>query len=270
MGRTANLHQIARHHSIVGLLCFYLASACADESSVVPKSSSSQEDSMVETTSETVEESHSSSTDTSSDNTWVQDCENDIRFADSKVEAWVRYRANVPTGKFTRENLAKMFDIVASGAKTLEGLQCLPWITELQADLGAISDLSPLTNLRDLRRIDLSYNNIQDISPISRGGVDSETVWSFDLSGNPIRNLEDFELPNLPDPEPYCSEFILQNHSGSTADRNTALSYCAQGWAVAWSNAAPGVGHVQCDPGNCPPPLIVAPSSPNGARRIAN
>ena len=175
----------------------------------------------------------------------------------------MRSRGNVPEGKLTRENLSGMLDVYASGVTSLEGLQCLPWLTIISVESGELSDISPLRNLQRLREIVLSNNKIQDISPISRGGVDAESPWYIDLSGNPILNLETFELPSLPVPEPSCSNFLLEKHPGTQADREIALSYCARGWAVLWSSTDPNIEHVQCFPDTCTPPLFVEPNPPS-------
>ena len=270
MDRTMTCHQIKTCHAIAGLLCFYLAVACADESSIEPGSSSTSGDSTTETMTSSVEESSASSTATSSDSTWVQDCENDIRFADPKVEEWVRYRANLPTGKLTRENLSEIVDVVATGASSLEGVQCLPWIRNVTAEHGEISDLSPLMNLRRLWHISLRNNRIRDISPISRGGVDAEIPCSFDLSGNPIADLRSFELPNLPAPEQYCSEFLLDDYPGTEADRQVAQSFCDAGWLVYWASTDVAIESISCDPGNCPPPRFIKHRSTSAPLRIGN
>ena len=121
------------------LLSTTLVVGCSDDAQKMESTTDSGESSTMQ------DESTNDST-SETDTTWVQDCENDIRFADPLIEADIREQASVLFGKLTKENLAGVTVIGTERASSLEGFQCMPWLEILLVYDGSISDISPVRN----------------------------------------------------------------------------------------------------------------------------
>ena len=225
------------------LLSTTLVVGCSDDAQKMESTTDTGESSTMQ------DESTNDST-SETDTTWVQDCENDIRFADPLIEADIRKQANLPTGKLTRENLAGILDAGVDGASSLEGLQCMPWLESVISKQGTIVDLSPLRDLKELYWVDISNNQVRDISPISRPDVPSRDSLKFVLSGNPIQSIDEFFLPGKPG---MCSYFHLVDYPGPASDKDIVVQrFCDEGWPVIWSSSLIENSEFSCGIFVCP------------------
>lgn len=146
-------------------------------------------------------------------------CAAPLSFDDAKVEAEVRNRAGVASRPLTPEDVASVTGIVADGANSLAGLECLPKLESVVARGGGITDLSPLSDHSSLSQIDISTNPIQSLTGLSLGpppSCDSEV----NLQGCPV---SDGDIKAL------CA--IRQPNAMAPYD----------GWYVTWTAANGGV-----------------------------
>ena len=195
------------------LLSTTLVVGCSDDEQKMESTTDSGESSTMQ------DESTNDST-SETDTTWVQDCENDIRFADPLIEADIRKQANLPTGKLTRENLAGILDAGVDGASSLEGLQCMPWLETVISEHGTIEDVSRLRDLKNLFWVDIRDNRVRDISALSRPDIPSRDALQFDLSENPIDSINEFFLPAKPG---ICSYLHIQDYPGPASGTSQSL-----------------------------------------------
>jgi internalin A len=97
------------------------------------------------------------------------ECEEGIVvFADARLEAAVREAIGKPTGAIGTADVAGLavLDASAREIESLDGIQCLPSLQELDLHYNEISDLSPLAGAQGLTVLDLSDNNIDDLEPL--------------------------------------------------------------------------------------------------------
>jgi Leucine-rich repeat (LRR) protein len=175
-----------------------------------------------------------SSDSMASSETWVQDCENDIRFADPKIEAHVRQKINVPTGPIRREHVLNISDVSVNGASSLAGLECLPWLESLGMLYGTIEDVSPLANLHQLRWVYLQFNQIRNIAPLAREEGSFSQDITYLLDENPIESLDGFDLPApFGDPLP-CHWLSFTGLVDPESQRANIERLCAKGINIDW------------------------------------
>jgi len=142
-------------------------------------------------------------------------CSAPLSFADPKIEAEVRSRVAVPSGPITPEKVASVTGIVADGASSLAGLECLPKLGSVVARGGGITDLSPLD--------------------------DHASLWAIDVSSNPIQSPSGLTLG----PPPNChAELNLQGCSVAASELDALCAIRAtnatppyDGWHVTWTTA---------------------------------
>lgn len=113
----------------------------------------------------------------------------ELKFKDPELEKEVRLRSGKKTGEIYPKDVEKIWNINLISVSSLEGIQNLPNLTQVQieggqlSDLSAlkslikltymdlnncqISDLTPLKELINLEHLTLRFNNISDISPLS-------------------------------------------------------------------------------------------------------
>jgi hypothetical protein len=165
-------------------------------------------------------------------------CAGEIDFVDPTVEAAVRQAAGVPSGPLTGAAVQGVTELVANGASSLAGVECLPQLDLLVATNGLIQDLSPLRDLANLRSVTLRGNRIQDASPLSRPGRAAWRRGTIDLSSNQLTSLQGLDLPPA-----ECSALLLDGNALQDQDVQSA---CDQQWYVRW-DAAPGARPNECN-----------------------
>ena len=226
------------------LLSTTLVVGCSDDAQKMESTTDTGESS-------TMQDKSTNDSTSETDTTWVQDCENDIRFADPLIEADIREQASVLFGKLTKENLAGVTVIGTEGASSLEGLQCMPWLEILLVYDGSISDISPLRELTSLYWVDLSNNQIRDISPMSRSVLPDRADTRYIFSGNPIESIDNFYLPEW---KSGCSYLWLENYPARASDKDIVIDrFCALGWPVVWSSSLIDDSEFRCSVPACPP-----------------
>ncbi|WP_058300648.1 leucine-rich repeat domain-containing protein [Gorillibacterium timonense] len=93
-----------------------------------------------------------------------------VTFADSKVEKVVRLKLAKPSGALTEEDLAKLKELTIpdySGVKSLKGLEKAVNLTSLTSWGNQITDLSPLSGLKQLKELNLNENQVTNLSPLA-------------------------------------------------------------------------------------------------------
>ncbi|RIX59219.1 hypothetical protein D3P08_03425 [Paenibacillus nanensis] len=109
-----------------------------------------------------------------------------VYFESTKLERIVRSALQKPEGAITPEDMAKLNAVAGYGVTSMKGLEYAVNLKELRMMNGEISDLSPISGLRQLQNIALNDNNISDLSPLR----DLANVEHLDLSLNKITDLE--------------------------------------------------------------------------------
>lgn len=109
-----------------------------------------------------------------------------VYFESAKLERIVRSALQKPEGAITPEDMATLNAVAGYGVTSMKGLEYAVNLKELRIMNGDISDLSPLSGLRQLQNITLNDNNISDLSPLR----DLANVVHLDLSLNKITDLE--------------------------------------------------------------------------------
>ncbi|HOV24864.1 MAG TPA: stalk domain-containing protein [Pseudobacteroides sp.] len=146
-----------------------------------------------------------------------------INFPDSNLEAVIRSKINKPVGDILNIDVKKITNLDASekDIKSIEGIEYLSSVMELNLAYNKISDIKKLSELKNLYYLYIPYNlisdindlkgltslkvlmlqgnQIKDISPLS-GLTDLERLELrqneiFDIS--PIKNLKKLEVLNL-------------------------------------------------------------------------
>jgi hypothetical protein len=158
----------------------------------------------------------------------VTDCDGGQPFADPAIEAAVRDRLTKPTGAFTRDELAQVTAIRASGAGSLTGVQCLTALEVLTAYDGTLEDLAPLRGLEKLRSVILERNRIQSLLPLS--GLPLRTIR---VSSNRIASLAGLVLS----PGTCGHELRVERNPIGSAD---VQPFCDLEWVVSWGGADGG------------------------------
>ena len=123
-------------------------------------------------------------------------------FADAYLELAVRKALGQPQGRFTPEALSSLTELKArrKGIRSLRGVEYLPNLRVLDLLWNRrLTDVTPITNLTNLRSLNLGDNQIIDITPLATLN-NLETLW---LWGNqiadvtPITNLTNLQYLHL-------------------------------------------------------------------------
>lgn len=129
-----------------------------------------------------------------------------VVFNNPPLEGAVRAALRKPEGEIYKKQLITIAALDASGQKidSLEGIQMLPNLRELNLRDNRVSDLSQLSSLIHMEKLNLRNNNVRDLSPLS--GL--KTLEYLNLYSNtgimslePIKShdrLETLILANLP------------------------------------------------------------------------
>jgi hypothetical protein len=113
-------------------------------------------------------------------------CDGELPIVDETLMASLEKYAGA-SGKVTCRDVCWQgsFDLHRSDIDSLQGLECLPWMTELTTYQGEIQDITPLATLSNLRRLQLANSRITRISALS----ELSSLVYLDLSGNSISDL---------------------------------------------------------------------------------
>lgn len=136
--------------------------------------------------------------------------EQEVHFADPALEMLVRKEVELPHGpleygdvRWIRELSGSSYDILS-----LEGIEQLGALERLDLSYNSIEDITPLGNLPHLHTLDLAYNRVESLAPLSPLGELQElkvqgnhltsltglerltNLRSLNVSDNPIENLE--------------------------------------------------------------------------------
>ncbi len=96
-----------------------------------------------------------------------------VNFTDSNLERVIRETIDKPEGEIYKTDLSKITELSADGEgiTDLRGIEYCINLVELHLgesySCNNITDISPLSSLTNLQRLDLACNNITDISPLS-------------------------------------------------------------------------------------------------------
>ena len=107
---------------------------------------------------------------------------------DSRVAEEIRNTLGLDeTEPITKEVLERLTYLNCGGADSLEGLEYAVNLTSLTSNYGGLTDLSPLTGLEKLMRIDVGYNQITEIPSLSQ----LTNLNSLLINGNPVSVIAD-------------------------------------------------------------------------------
>ncbi|MCL0049670.1 leucine-rich repeat domain-containing protein, partial [Peptococcaceae bacterium] len=110
-----------------------------------------------------------------------------VTFVDPNLEAAVRSALGKPTGDITKEDMAKLTNLVARERRItdLSGLEYAVNLTWLNLWGNQITDITPLAGLTNLTTLHLPNNQITDITPLA--GLTNLTTLGF--WGNQITDI---------------------------------------------------------------------------------
>ena len=143
----------------------------------------------------------------------------EVIFPDKHLEAAVRKNLAKPGGPITREALKALGElaVVGKGIENIEGLEAAVNLTRLDLSYNQIGDISPLASLTYLTQLDLRSNAISDISPlVSLARLTRLDLWNNQISDiTPIKlrmNLTRLDLGNnqISDITPLASLIYLK------------------------------------------------------------
>jgi hypothetical protein len=121
------------------------------------------------------------------------------------------------------EKLGSLKELVANGATSLKGIECLPNLESVISMDGGLTDVTPLASLTHLRFVQVARNQIADLSPLSA----NLKLERLKAANNGLQSLRGLTLP----PPDACSELVLDFNPLSAADVAFA---CDAGWPVTW------------------------------------
>lgn len=147
-------------------------------------------------------------------------------FEDLVVDAAVQQKLGV-AGSVSLQAAAGLEELVARGASSLSGIECLVGLKALIVTHGSVVDLAPASGLLAIERVQLLGNEIVDLSPLS--GLSQ--LEQIDVRQNRVASIANFELPPLQG----CSELRLEDNPVGAEEVATA---CSAGWPVTWGEAA--------------------------------
>lgn len=108
-----------------------------------------------------------------------------VQLESASLERIVRMALQKPEGELTREDMASLRSVAGYRVTSLKGLEYAVNLKELRMMNGDVSDLSPLSGLRQLQNISLYDNKISDLSPLR----ELNHVAHLDLSMNKITDI---------------------------------------------------------------------------------
>ncbi|MGL6187033.1 MAG: immunoglobulin-like domain-containing protein [Clostridium chrysemydis] len=118
---------------------------------------------------------------------YVKTTEDNVIKDDNLREAINNYFNNDPNKPITKSELESM-EILSIGAynvKSLDGLQYCKNLKELDITLNQIEDISPIKNLINLKKLQITANNIKDINDLSN----LSSLESLDISSDKISDI---------------------------------------------------------------------------------
>jgi hypothetical protein len=158
----------------------------------------------------------------------VTDCDGGQPFADPAIEAAVRSELGKSTGGFTRDELAQVSAIRATGAASLTGVQCLTALEVIDAYEGTVENIEPLSGLQKLRTVILEQNRVRSLLPLS--GLAVQTIRA---NSNQIASLAGLVLS----PGTCGHELRVEQTPIGRAD---VQPFCELEWVVSWDAADGG------------------------------
>ena len=102
------------------------------------------------------------------------------------------------------EAIIESVDLSNLGLTSVEGIQYLSGLKEINLSHNKISDLTPLSYMMNLEKIDLSYNNITDISKLPNYAVNSIEAKTVNLSHNQIKDISCVKNWVITNTTTYC------------------------------------------------------------------
>ena len=102
------------------------------------------------------------------------------------------------------EAIIESVDLSNLGLTSVEGIQYLSGLKEINLSHNKISDLTPLSYMMNLKKIDLSYNNITDISKLPNYAVNSVAAKTVNLSHNQIKDISCVKNWVITNTTTYC------------------------------------------------------------------
>ncbi|MCL6458460.1 MAG: leucine-rich repeat domain-containing protein, partial [Gorillibacterium sp.] len=93
-----------------------------------------------------------------------------ITFADATVEKIVRLELAKPSGALTETDMASLKELTIpdySQVKSLKGLETAINLTSLTFWGNQVTDLSPLSGMKQLRELNLNYNRVTSLAPLA-------------------------------------------------------------------------------------------------------
>ncbi len=129
------------------------------------------------------------------------DTEGGILFEDKALEWIIRDKIGCPFGVIYPNDLVAISELNAasSGISAIGGLEYCTALSTLDLSFNMIENLRPISALTNLKKLDLSYNHIVSLSPISK----LTGLTSLDLHQNqivdisPLSSLRNIEFLNL-------------------------------------------------------------------------
>lgn len=111
-----------------------------------------------------------------------------IVFGDSAVEETVRSQLALPSGPITEENMKSLVYLELpqdANIKSLQGLEYAINLYNLQATYNQIEDLTPISRLTQLTTLNLSNNLITDLTPLAS----LPELRTLNLQSNPVKDI---------------------------------------------------------------------------------
>ena len=92
-----------------------------------------------------------------------------VGFTDSNLEQFVRDKIGKQTGDIYESDVINITELYAyeQNITTLDGLEYFQSLSDLDLAFNSISDITPLTNLTQLNNLNLKGNNISDVNALS-------------------------------------------------------------------------------------------------------
>lgn len=117
----------------------------------------------------------------------------EVKIPDASLERAVRQTLNKPKAPLTRSDMGGLVELWAwvEGIQDLTGLEYASNLMALDLSFNEVKDLSPLAQLTQLQYLALWGNQVEDIAPLA--GL--EKLWLLDLDENKIKDLS--PLKNL-------------------------------------------------------------------------
>ena len=116
-----------------------------------------------------------------------------VNFPDANLELAVRQALNKPTGDITDADMETLTTLSAFNREivNLQGLEYAVNLTNIDLSINQISEITPLSNLTKLARLVLGYNQISDITPLQNlTNINNLNLYSNQISDlSPLINM---------------------------------------------------------------------------------